>query len=425
MNNNGNQRSEFGALGLLFAVAVLGFFAAFLQDTKGVSYENLGALVWIGATLIAFVLGLLYFAQFVLPLQGQDDWALGFELLVRFYGKLTERFIAPTSRPDSQRRSGPRRRGEKSKRAQRKTAVLPSSFTEVSGGMVLGHQVLSLLKGGGFSRAAGPGFVQLFKGERVDKIIDLRTQKREQQVEGTTRDGISIKTAVYVFFRVQQIGSDVTNRRLYPYDKEAIFRVSNYNSQDTNGIPRYWDDQLAPFVAAELSHELATYNVDELQHTVGQYSVRSEIKQRIQRKASREAARHGIELLDIEFALFTYPQEIIEQRIKTWQAEWQRQIQIHLATGDAEAARLIKQARARAQIEIIERITQSIDAMRQQDDTNLTEIITLRMIEALEEATSNDSVRALIPHQVMTSLVMDASNQMQLWLSRRSEDETS
>ena len=86
--------------------------------------------------------------------------------------------------------------------------------------------------------------------------------------------------------------------------------------------------------------------------------------------------------------------------------------------GNAEAVRRIKKARARAQIEIIENITQNIDSVRRAGDTDLSNIITLRMIEALEEGLSSESLQALIPQQIMTNLVMDTSNQMQSWLNQ-------
>ena len=75
----------------------------------------------------------------------------------------------------------------------------------------------------------------------------------------------------------------------------------------------------------------------------------------------------------------------------------------------------MKQARARAQIEIIDTIARSIDAMRQENDADLAQIITLRMIEALEEAVSEGSIQAMVPQQIMASLVADTSRQMKTW----------
>ena len=404
MNNNSNQRPELGVLGLLLAMIILGVIVAFLADYNGLRYGNLGALIWIGVTLFTFIFGLLFYAQYVLPKQGHAGWAEGFELLIRYYMTMAERYLggSGSQRQNTSARSGPRR------------------------GIVPGHQVITLLKGNDFSREVGPGFVLLYRKERIDKIIDLRPQKRSQAVIGTTRDGIPVETNISVNFRVQQQpAKHAFDLLIYPFDKESIFPISGYTSIDENGSIRLWDGQLAPLAAGELSNELSTYNLDELQQTSGEHSIKNEIKQRIQRKVSRIAAEHGLELLTLGIGHFAFPESITQQRIKTWQAEWQRKIEVKHAAGDAEATRRIKQARARAQIEIIERITQSIDAVRQQEDTNLTEIITLRMIEALEEATTNDSVQALIPQQVMTNLVLDASNQMQSWLSRQTGDESS
>ncbi|KAA3659897.1 MAG: hypothetical protein DWQ04_20940 [Chloroflexi bacterium] len=406
---------------------ILGVIVAFLADFNRLRYGNLGALIWIGVTFFTFVFGLLYYAQFVLPKQGHEGWAEGFELLVRYYTSMSEKYLGGSgSQRQSAQRSGPRRRGSKKTKVKLTPQKLPPSFTNVRAGIVPGHKMITLLKGNDFSRAAGPGFVLLYRKERIDKIIDLRPQKRSQDVIGTTRDGIPVETNVSVNFRVQQEPArQAFDGLIYPIDKDSIFPISNFTSVDENGSIRYWDDQLAPLAAGELSNELSTYNLDELQHTSGEHSIKNEIKQRIQRKVSRIAAEHGLELMGVGIGHLKFPESITQQRIKTWQAEWQRKIEVKHAAGDAEATRRIKQARARAQIEIIERITQSIDAMQQQEDTNLTEIITLRMIEALEEATTNDSVQALIPQQVMTNLVLDASNQMQSWLSRQTGGESS
>jgi hypothetical protein len=72
---------------------------------------------------------------------------------------------------------------------------------------------------------------------------------------------------------------------------------------------------------------------------------------------------------------------------------------------------------------LIENITQNIEAMRRVENANLTEIITLRMIEVLSEAMTDEAVQALIPQQVIANLVTDASAQMQTWLNQPPEDQ--
>jgi hypothetical protein len=79
----------------------------------------------------------------------------------------------------------------------------------------------------------------------------------------------------------------------------------------------------------------------------------------------------------------------------------------------------MKNARARAQIEIIYNITQNIDTMRQSGQINLTEIVMLRTIEALEEATSDPRVQSMLPQQLVAQLVADTSDQIQAWIDER------
>lgn len=423
-----NRKPELGALRLLLALVVLAGIGAFLADANGVPYGNLGALIWITITAVAFIFGLLTYAQYVLPLPGNEGWAEGLNLLARHYVSSAQHYlenIGGSSTPPQPRRR--RRRGEGKKEAAPKPPreTLAPSFNIVRAGIVPGHQVLALAKGNRFTRVDGPGFVMLYRGEAVSNAIDLRPHKRVLPVEANTRDGIPIDTRVSVSFQVRQLPDAYAfDPLVYPYDPDAIFPVSTYTRTDEDGVVHPWTEQLAPLAAALLRNELSTYLLDELQQqNTGTVNVKKEIQQRIRRRLLREADTHGIDLLSVGVGPIMVPESITEQRVKTWQAEWQRKIAVRHAAGDAEAVRRVKQARARAQIEIIEKITQSIEAMRRHEHTNLTEIITLRMIEALEEATSDDSVQALIPQHVMANLVMDASSQMQDWINRTREDE--
>ena len=147
-----------------------------------------------------------------------------------------------------------------------------------------------------------------------------------------------------------------------------------------------------------------------------------EIKNRIKQALERELEAHGIEIVAVGVDLLALPPAVMEQRIKTWQADWQRRLMIQQASSSAESLRRIKNARARAQIEIIENITQNIDRVRRTGEAELSNIITLRMIEALEEAQANASLYALMPQQVLTNLVMSTSEQMQQWLHQPKGD---
>ena len=97
--------------------------------------------------------------------------------------------------------------------------------------------------------------------------------------------------------------------------------------------------------------------------------------------------------------------------------EWEKRIQSEKAVAEAEAVRQMALARARAQIEIITRITERIEAMRASGDAELTDVVALRMIEAMEEAVADDKVRDLVPQQAIGTL-----RQIQGWVNDRGED---
>jgi regulator of protease activity HflC (stomatin/prohibitin superfamily) len=260
----------------------------------------------------------------------------------------------------------------------------------------------------------------LSPAEFVTDMIDLRRQLRTQSVEANTRDGIPVETTVTVIFRVRYVPTPDDSDILYPYDREAIFNV-NY-ARSTNGREVYvWTEQLCPRAAAIFVDELAQYRLNDLYQDNGSVSPFDLMQQTIKRKLESYADRFGIEIIGVGIGNLQLPPEVVEQRIRTWQVDWERQIRVQRAVGGAEAERRLKNARARAQIEIIHNITQNIEAMRQAGHSNLTQIVMLRMIEALEDATADPVVQMLLPHELMTQLVEEASGQMKDWLLESGE----
>lgn len=413
------RKGDQGLLLLAQTLTLLAGIGQSLKDAREVPFGLFGALVWGSVLTASFVFGLLYYAQFVLPLGGNEGWSEGFRLLVR---RLT---APPAPAPAASRGSIRSRAKSKLARLEPGREPLPSSLISLRAGLIKSYQVLALTKGSGFSRPAGPGFVMLFKGERIASVIDLRTHVRSQSVKANTRDGIPVETELHVAFRVKETKVDAEDSNLqHPYDKDAIFRVSYASSIGERDEIRLWTERLCPMAADLLTSELAQYTLNELyQGDDSGAAVFDAIKQRIERQLERASSRDGMEVLSIDIGHFELPLRVSEQRIKTWQADWKRKIIMQRAAGDAEVLRRIKNARARSQIEIIENITRNIQAMRQAGDTELTEIIMLRMIEALEDALSDESVKMLVPQQVMTRLMMDSSERLQAWVAPVPEDE--
>lgn len=400
------DRKEWGIIGLLAVLVLLFVVGAFLADTQGVRHESLVSVSWLLIVILTFLLVLIYYAQYVSPLRGEEGWWAGFVLLLQAYLKAAEeRFVAASDARTKKKTVG-------------STAVdkLPDSLKTLNAGFIRGYQVLAITRGSSYVRPAGPGFVVLYNREKIWRVIDLRPQRRSQPVKAKTRDGIPIETSVTVTFQIRRDPSGSDEDLLYPFDRDAIFHVSYDETVDENGQRRPWTQQLTPPAAATLANEIPKHSLDELIRAVDGVSPVEEIKQTITRELQRRFLPKGIEVLSVGIGGLTLPDGVRDQQFLTWQTEWQRKIRTENATGNAEVVRRMKQARARAQIEIIENITHSIETMRREEDTDLSQIIMLRMIEALEDAVSAGSVQALVPQQIIAGLVGDASRQMQSWV---------
>jgi len=404
------ERKEWGILGLLLALLLLVFLGRFLRDTQGVRHEWLVSFSWLFIASITFVLALIYYAQYVSPLQGEEGWVAGLLLLFDAYMKVAEKRL---ERPQTDKK-------KKKSSLPPEIEKLPASLKSLNAGFIKGYQVLAITRGNSYVRPARPGFVVLFKGEQIWRVIDLRPQRRSQPVTTKTRDGIPIETSVSVTFQVRREATSDFNGTsddlLYPFDRDAIFHVSYDETVDERGNLLPWTRQLTPPAAVILANEIPKHSLNELTRAMDGVSPLEEIKQTITRELQRRFWPKGIEVLAVGVGGLTLPDGVRDQQFLTWQADWLRKIQSAHASGSAEAVRRVKRARARAQIEIIENITNSIDMMRQEEGVDLSQVIMLRMIEALEDAVSAGSVQALVPQQIIAGLVGDASRQMQSWV---------
>jgi regulator of protease activity HflC (stomatin/prohibitin superfamily) len=405
-------RSEFGIAGLLVALVILSAIGYALADATEYAYRWFGFFWWGTAVFVAFLLGLLYYALFILPIPGVEGWAEGLHLLVRNYLSAPQRLAAP----DASARSTP------SADTPPELAELPPSFVSLKSGVARSHQVLALVRGATFARPAGPGFVVLYKGEGVGQIIDLRRHTRAQRVKANTRDGIPVELDVFVTFRIWQEESEIRpDQPIYHYNREAIFQVNYAGNVGAGDRFRAWSELVAPQAAALLVAEIAQYALEQLYQTDDSgFGPLTEIRQRLKRNLEQSDLLTGIDILGVGTGMLILPPAVYEQRLKQWRMQWEQEIKVRLATGDAEAERRLKRARARAQIEIIENITQNITTMRRTDGISLSEVVTLRMIGALEDAVTDASVKALVPPPVLSGMV-DNSRELLTWIEEQEE----
>ncbi|MCI0397649.1 MAG: SPFH domain-containing protein [Chloroflexi bacterium] len=389
----GSRSRKYLVIWLMFVGVLLAFF---LRDRTGVRLGLTGSYLWLMAFSVSLGAGLLYYAQFTLPLRGQESWYEGFRLVLNHYFRtpvrairslVTYQPIAPAATAAAQ--------GE-----------LSPGFLQLKAGFVESHKALAVVRGASFVRTAGPGFTRLGDRETVGQVIDLHRHLRRQPVKAMTRDGIPVDTGTTVTFHIRQLPEEQAEPNLqYPTDPDAVFQVSlwgNFNADDSLPV---WSERISRLAADLIIAELARHTLDELYQPGRSGAPPLEaVKGRVKKELAERLAPHGIEIISVGVGQFKLPEKVVEQRINNWRANWQQRIYVEREAGNAEAFKRIKLARARAQIDIIENITDSIETMRRSPDANLTEIVALRMIEAMEEAVADDTVQALVPQHVIATL---------------------
>lgn len=404
LKKNTQKQSRSGVLPLIIAIIFLSILAGlFFKDYRTVPYGWFITIIWLAAGFFSLAFGILYYAQFILPHHEGESWLEGVAMMLR--GGF---------------RSGPQPQQSRSTEDFPGQNELPPSFGTLRAGILQSHQVLSVNKGIQFARAAGPGYVRLNSGESISQVIDLRKHVRSQEITVNTRDGIPLETNVSVTFQLKQKDSENNDEKLeYPYHKNAIFQVSQAGSYDANNELLPWTEQLAPQAASYTVSELAQYTLNELSQEPG---ILTGVQNRVRRQLRSNFDGMGIKVFTVGVSLSDLPQEIIDQRMENWRAPWRSQIKAQTATINANKLRRLKQARAEVQVEIIQKIMRNIDEMRRREDTGLPQIVTLRMIEALDEAISSKSLQEQIPEQLLADLTLETTNQVQSLIVPQRED---
>ncbi len=413
------ERQFIPGLGILMlTIILLGAIGSLLHDSNGVGFDWAGGILWGGAVFITFLLGTAYISRRLLPIQDNQGWAEGFHLLWRNYWRGAANLLyGRVSEP------GPVISG---KRKKSRGDELSPSFEHLRAGFLDSHLAAAIVRGNSYSRAAGPGLVLLHGSETISKLFDLRPHSRKMPVSAITRDGIPIETTVSVTFQVRRPSPDERRPRSmsmedvpYPYDPDALFDLM-YTASVTNDNKLDWTEQACPQAAAMLVTEIAKYTLDQLLEGAGAEPV-SQIKRKIksalqeqQLDTEFQTLSKGMEILSVSIGPVELPDEVIEKRVSTWQVEWQNRVSQELISGDIEAQRLYQQARARAQVENIENLLTSIEAMRRQTGVELHEAVMRQVMEILESLSAVRSLGPANSRAAVGALASEASEGLRL-----------
>jgi regulator of protease activity HflC (stomatin/prohibitin superfamily) len=274
--------------------------------------------------------------------------------------------------------------------------------------MTSSHYAIPLTVGTRDTQVGGNGLVFTGPLERPCSPIDLRSQARPKMVHALTRDGIPVKMLMVAVFQVDRQGA--TGDGLYPFDPQAVFAAVHAQGvgpeQEGEGEEPGWDqivvDRAADLLRAAVARTLLDrlLESDEGDDKDGK-PPRETLRAGVKQELAQAMEPHGIQVLGVGLGnIEVEDEEVIKQRAESWQASWERRRLEKEAQGSAEAIRLIEEARADAQRQMIVSITEAFQQLADAGTPVPAHVIALRFIDVLEDAATSPSVQQLLPESV-------------------------
>ncbi len=361
-----------------------------------------GAVFWVSVWLVMLFLffwgGLAFVSLFLLPfeIQGWREWVLPARALIGFVRGANHPFYSYDSDINALK-----------KRYDGKLAAREGGL-----GLVLlqAEHAVVLHKGAKITRVVGGDVVFTERLERVLNLLDLKKYILIMpDTTAVTKDGISIKIPAFVPCKIDPAQAENAATRLYPFNPDTIAKVAR--AQDVlDGEQRPWYRFVMQKTQKAAFDVIARYTFDQLYAPDAEADPpRNEIRARIHRRLEAEMSETGIHIIfvaigNIEPADPPVPEKsdgngdrnavpIARRQVERWQARWQRQATVQRAGGQAEAIRLVEQARARALADLIDKVAHSFrNLKRTTTAADERHIIALSFINAVEQMLSRQNL---------------------------------
>jgi hypothetical protein len=394
-------------LALLFHLAMLDLVILYLYyGFSGASLERLSEESWpliiaVAAAVFVFPFALYWIwlaliSVFLLPVEPRwRDWQSAAQTLISFARGLNYPYYSDIEGSD-----------ELEKR-------LDGSIMKRGGGpglvLMRPEHAAALHTGPELTKMAGGDVIFTGRKERVLTMVDLRPHVQVLlNVTGMTKDGISVKFVLLVITRIDPAGAPAQPERLYPYNPDTVFKIVCDQQDVGDKQKQAWYDVVALKGRKVARDVVATYTLDRLLTAEDPNKVpRSEIRAQVRERLIAELAATGIEVFGAGLGNIQ-PDDpptddkarpaagaekaawvnVPDQRVASWQVEWQRRAAERLAHGDAQATRILEQARAQVLTELIHAVEEGFREMAASGAATPNDVIALSFVNAFEQMLS-------------------------------------
>ncbi len=260
---------------------------------------------------------------------------------------------------------------------------------------------------GRFLRVLGPGKHDLQRFETIYAVLDLRIQERSvTAVSLATKDGINLRTDLHLTFRLSNGEEIPTPDNPYPYDPQAVRSAAYAQTIMPDNRVSGWETLPERLARARLAQIIRSYRLDELQRLPREAGERLyAIQERLLNDLRSPLREKGIELLTVVVSPFELPDAVVQQYVQNWQIDWEVQRSIQEADSKAAALEEMELARAEAEITMVQAIVEGVQrARREGRPANMSEIMALRLIDALEQLARQSQLLYPAPFPILPRL---------------------
>lgn len=248
----------------------------------------------------------------------------------------------------------------------------PNSLLARAGGpgnlIVRKDSAVVLEAGGKLTRVAGPGRTKLGRFERVYDTLDLRPLRWQLEVSGMSKEGVPVTCEAEVVFQLSDAATAPTVDVPYPWTQKSVFGAATSKWRQAADWPSRagildWRGLLVEWhTDRTLRSIMARFPLDRLVAPSGRGAPpsRHTIRAELETELNNAARRVGARLIKVDLGQLAVKDEVTQQWIDGWQAEWDRWEAEYSATADAEYLETVGSARADA---VARRVSNTTDIL--------------------------------------------------------------
>lgn len=261
-----------------------------------------------------------------------------------------------------------------------------------------------------FKGVQGPGLILTGFAERPMRTLDLRPQLRAFTVQGLTQDGIQVKVLAFTPFQIHRGEQQPQLGQPFPYRKSAAFQAVHaqmMNLPEGQGHPQHaWDELPQVFGTRILQDLLSQYRFNELyEYEPGQELPRARVAREFRDRLKAELEPLGIQLIGGGISnLLPVRDEVLKERVRSWQSEWVRRTLVQEAQGQRERLWRIEQARAEARANLILALGERLAELDRPDSPVSPETVIHQFLRILQEMVQQPMLRRYLPRETSEEL---------------------